>query len=118
MFLIRNNLIDSSDQEETLIYPDHLQNFLYRDAEVIKHRCALLIQLDEYEDKLFKPTEVLELLGICEVLSHRHCFPHEPWKLKSADPLIQDLHYFLQKLKSMCIQAVYQDRLIFFQGLS
>ncbi|AFS70365.1 hypothetical protein [Exiguobacterium antarcticum] len=118
MFLLRNDLIDYSDQEETLIYPDHLQNFLYRDAEVIKHRCALLIQLDEYEDKLFKPTEVLELLGICEVLSHRHCFPREPWKLKSADPLIQDLHYFLQRLKSICIQAVYQDRLIFFQGLS
>lgn len=115
-FSIGNNLNDDPNDQELVIFYDSLINFLYRDFASITNRCDLSIRLDEYNDKLFLETEVNELIGICELLIQRYCYPQENWRLKQASQLIKDLHHFLESLKALCIKAVYKNSLICLWG--
>jgi len=115
-FYISNEINDQPLNGKVLAFMDTVKIFLIKDFSVITDRCDLLIKVYPYEDKLFSKSEVNELIGICEVLNQKYCFPEEPWKLHEAQPIVQELSTFLKEFKSLCIEAIYLDSLVCLAG--
>lgn len=75
---------------------------------------SLLINLDQYSDRLFSTRDVYELVMICErLLNEYYLNTTKQWE---ADKIKWGVNQFAQDLKTLCLVAIEQNKKVFAAG--
>lgn len=98
-------------------YREWLDRFISFDEKIHMHLCnmernnasmRLLLDLDQYGDKLFSEKEIMELHSISEYLFNKY--------QSQYDRMEKDIRGFAMELKSICFEAIEKNLLIISLG--
>lgn len=103
-FYIANTLKEIPKSEKYVKFEEELQDYLLKKERDPSKKYGLLLNLDQYNDRVFSAREVNELVIICEHLLNEYSITEkEPWKV---DKITKRINCFAEELKVLCLAAL------------
>jgi hypothetical protein len=110
-FIIGNTQKEASTSERSVKFNEGLLDYLWKQEKYGKRYTEkgpkesfdLLLELDPYGDKIFSKEEIQELITICDGIV-------EKYKTYHLDD--QKIRYFAHKLKELCLEAIFNNKLL------
>lgn len=113
-FYMANKRKEISGSEEHVKFEEDLQNYLLKKESYPAKRYGLLLNLDQYRDRLFSDREIQELVIICEDLLHEYSVTAKrQWEV---DNTTWGINLFAEELKALCLAALDQKKKVFAVG--
>lgn len=113
-FYIASTLKEIPESEKHVKFEENLQDYLLKKERNPAKKYGLLLNLDQYGDRVFSAREVNELVIICEhLLNAYQVTEKEPWKV---DKRTQGINCFAEELKVLCLAALDQKKKVIAVG--
>lgn len=95
-------------------FEEDLQDYLLKKEGDPAKKYGLLLNLDQYSDRVFSAKEVNELVIICEHLLNEYSVTgKKPWEV---DKITKGINLFAEELKTLCLAALDQKKKVFAVG--
>ena len=95
-------------------FEEDLQDYLLKKEGDPAKKYGLLLNLDQYSDRVFSAKEVNELVIICEYLLNEYSVTgKKPWEV---DTITKGINLFAEELKTLCLAALDQKKKVFAVG--
>lgn len=95
-------------------FEEDLQDYLLKKEGDPAKKYGLLLNLDQYSDRVFSAKEVNELVIICEHLLNEYSVTRKkPWEV---DKITKGINLFAEELKALCLVALDQKKKVIAVG--
>ncbi|MGB6405921.1 MAG: hypothetical protein WBF39_00515 [Planococcus donghaensis] len=113
-FYIGNTKKEIARSEKHVKFEEDLKNYLLAKEGYPAKRYGLLINLDQYSNRVFSAREVQELVIICEhLLNEYKVTTKKKWEV---DKTTWGINVFAEELKALCLVALEQNKKVFAIG--
>lgn len=103
-FYVANTRVEVFHSEKHVKFEEELQAFLLEKEGYPAKSFGLLLNLDQYKDRVFSAREVEELVLICEELLQEYDIHTErQWEVNER---IRGINAFAKELKALCLNAL------------
>lgn len=113
-FYVANTRGEVPHSEKHLKFEEELQAYLLGKEGYPAKRHGLLLNLDQYKDRVFSAREVQELILICEQLLHEYDISAK--KQWEVDEQVWGINAFAKELKELCSNALDNDKRVIVLG--
>lgn len=113
-FYIANTRKEIPSSEKYVKFEEDLQDYLLTKEGDPAKKYGLLLNLDQYSDRVFSAREVNELVIICEHLLNEYSVTTK--KKWEVDKTTWGINMFAEELKVLCLAALDQKKKVFAVG--
>ena len=113
-FYIANTRKEIPSSENHVKFEEDLQDYLLTKEGDPAKKYGLLLNLDQYSDRVFSAREINELVLICEQLLNEYSVTTKnQWEV---DKITGGINLFAEELKGLCLAAQEQKKKVFAVG--
>lgn len=113
-FYIANTRKEIPKSEKHVKFEENLQDYLLKKERDPAKKYGLLLNLDQYSDRVFSAKEVNELVIICEqLLNEYRVSTKKKWEV---DNTTWGINLFAEELKTLCLTALDQKKKVIAVG--
>ncbi|WP_142829677.1 hypothetical protein [Planococcus soli] len=113
-FYLANSSKEAAISEKHVKFDEDLHHYLLTREGYPAKRYSLLLNLDQYNDRLFSPNEIRELILICERLLNEYSLKTK--KRWETDNFTWRINILAENLKTLCLLALEENKKIFAAG--
>lgn len=113
-FYIANKRKEIPSSEKHVKFEEDLQHYLLEKEGYPAKKYGLLLNLDQYSDRVFSAREINELVIICEHLLNEYSVTTK--KQWEADKITEGINRFVEELRALCLAALDQKKKVFAIG--
>lgn len=113
-FYMANTRKEIPRSEKHVKFEEDLQNYLLKKEGYPAKNFGLLLNIDQYSDRVFSAREVNELVIICEQLINEYSVAMK--KRWEVDNFTCRINMFAEELKALCLDALDQNKKVFAVG--
>ncbi|MBC9710100.1 MAG: hypothetical protein H9W80_12880 [Enterococcus sp.] len=113
-FYIANKRKEIPSSEKHVKFEEDLQHYLLEKEGDPAKKYGLLLNLDQYRNRVFSGREINELVIICEHLLNEYSVTtKKPWEV---DKITKGINRFAEELRTLCLAALDQKKKVFAIG--
>lgn len=113
-FYVANTRGEVPHSEKHVKFEEEFQSYLLEKEGYPAKRHGLLLNLDQYKDRVFSASEVQELVLICERLLHEYDVSiKKQWEV---DEQVWGIKIFAKELEELCLNALDNNKRVIVLG--
>lgn len=113
-FCIANSRAQAARNIDCVKFDEKLHHYLLGREGFPPNRFRLLLNLDQYGDRLFSSKEISQLVRICENLQDE--YSHMKNVQRNGGEMEKEIYVFAEELKSLCVEALAQNKKVHAAG--
>lgn len=113
-FYIANKRKEIPSSEKHVKFEEDLQHYLLEKEGYPAKKYGLLLNLDQYSDRVLSAREINELVIICEHLLNEYSVTTK--KQWEVDKITGGINRFAEELRALCLAALDQKKKVFAIG--